>query len=268
MQNQISFYEDGHKYIYQDKELISVSKLVKMFEASKNWDLIAKKYAKKNGGEAKDWQNKWREKAEISTRIGTMYHSQREEELLADEHPEFFGVKCGKLECEKINGVKYSMNIENLPSNTIFPELIVYDLDYGVCGQIDQAITTLTHVHIKDFKTDKEISYKAFSSQWVKPEKLLPPLQHLDNCNANIYSIKMSMYMYMLCKKNKHLKPGKILLEHISLKRDEEGIPVLDENNKPIVLKIEEIELPYRKMEVIDILKHYKSLNNGNREDI
>ena len=257
MNERVIFLDEGHKYFVGSRELISVSALTKQFEAKKDWDVIAKKYAKKNGGTAQEWRDKWKEKAKISTEIGTLFHNIREEQLLQQENNEFFGVKCETLKCNYEDGIKYSISIANLPTNTVFPELMIYDLDYGVCGQSDKVITTDTHIHIMDYKTDKDIAFKAFSSEWVKPEKLLAPLQHLDNCNGNIYSLKMSMYMYFLWKQNKHLKPGKLIIEHITLKRDEDGIPIL-ENGQPVVLKEELIELPYRKTEVIDMLKHYK----------
>ncbi len=258
MEDRVKFYEHEHRYFYNSKELISVSAFVKRFEAPKDWGAIAKKYAKKNGGTADEWRQKWKEKGDKSSAIGTLFHNIREKELMAEVHPEFFGVRCDKLECEQIDGVKYGFPITNLQPNMVFPEIIIYDLDSMICGQSDKVITTPTHIHVMDYKTDKEIAFKAYSSDWVKPEKLLAPLQHLDNCSGNLYSLKMSLYLYMLCKQNKHLKPGKLIIEHVHLKRDEEGIPVL-EDEKPVVLKIETIELPYRKMEVIDMLKTYKS---------
>lgn len=256
--DRVKFYEKEHRYFCEGKELISVSAFTKNFEPIKDWKAIAIKYAKKNGGTGAEWQAKWKEKADKSSAVGTLFHTIREEELLAELHPEFFGVICDKIECEYIDGVKVGFPLTNLPSNSVFPELMIYDLDYGVCGQSDKVVTTKTHIHVMDYKTDKEIAFKAFSNDWVKPEKMLAPLQHLDNCNGNWYSLKMSLYMYMLWKQNKHLKPGKLIIEHVHLKRDEDGIPMLDKTNKPIVLKMEEIELPYRKSEVIDMLKQYK----------
>lgn len=117
-----------------------------------------------------------------------------------------------------------------------------------------------TRSYIKTHNTDAEIAFKAWSSEWVKPRKLLEPLQHLDDCSANIYSIKMSLYMYMLWKANNgRFKPGDIIIEHVHLKRDpnNDNIPVL-ENGQPVVLKIEQITLPYRKKEVMAMLATIK----------
>lgn len=253
----VRFLNEHHQYFIGDRELISVSAFTKLFEEKKDWNAIAKKYAKKHGGTAEEWNAKWKNKAKLSSEAGTILHSMREEALMEQSLPEFFGVKCEKLQCQTIDGVKWGIDISNLPFNTVFPELIIHDEEYGISGQTDKAITTDTHIHIMDYKTDKDIKFKGYSSQWKRPEKFLPPLQHLDYCNGNEYSLKMSMYMYLIWRKNKHLKPGKIIIEHIHLKRDEDDIPILIDGF-PLILKEELIELPYRKTEVIDMLKHYK----------
>lgn len=128
------------------------------------------------------------------------------------------------------------------------------------CISVDSPAHTylVTRNYIKTHNTDAEIKFKAFSSQWVKPQKLLGPLAHLDDCNANIYSIKMSLYMYLLWRANRGtLRTGDIMIEHVHLERDEDGLPIL-EDGKPIVKKIEQIQLPYRKKEVMDMLATLK----------
>ena len=85
-------------------------------------------------------------------------------------------------------------------------------MDHMICGQSDKVIVVDKKIHIWDYKTDAEITHKAFSNDWVKPRKLLAPLHHLDECSANIYSIKMSLYMYMLWKANKDALNQEILL--------------------------------------------------------
>lgn len=261
----IKFIENTHQYFAEEsgrsKELISVSKFAKQFEAYKDWYAIAEKYAKKNGETAEYWQKTWKDKALKSSTVGTIFHNIREQELVADENTEYEGVRCAREMCTFSDGVKWGIPITNLKANTFYPELIIYDLDFGICGQSDKVIVTDTHIHIGDYKTDKVLDFKGYSNQWKKAEKLLAPLDHLDNCNGVMYSLKMSLYMYMLWKQNKHLLPGKLFIEHITLKRDEEGIPVLDENNRPIVLKEEIVEVPYLKKEVILMLKHYQHKN-------
>lgn len=67
--------------------------------------------------------------------------------------------------------------------------------------------------------------------------------------------------MYMLWKANKGLlKPGELILEHVQLERDpfNDNLPILDDDDRPIVKKIEPIKIPYRKKEVMDMLETLK----------
>ncbi len=251
----VKFIEQGHKYYTQDdKELVSVSARVHALEPPKDWSSIAKKYSKKHGETPQYWLDKWEDNKNKAAAIGTLFHSMKEEELITNGL-KGFEVQLGAM----INGEKWSIPTQKLQDNTVYPEMMVYDIDSMTCGQIDKAIIKSRRINIHDYKSDKEINTKAYSSEWVKPEKLLPPCAHLDACNFNIYSLKMSMYMYMLWKQNPSFRIGDIILEHVILKRDEEGIPIL-ENGKPVVLGIKPIKLPYRKEEVKKILSDTKNI--------
>lgn len=262
----IKFIEETHQYIDdQDKELISVSAFTERFKQKVNWKEIARKYAIKQTklGEPTTTEEvlaKWERKRDRSAEIGTVYHTMRETALLETQSPEFYDVACSTKSCDFEKGVKLSIPINTLENNTVYPELMIYDFDYMICGQADKVIVTRNKINIWDYKTDAEIKYKAFSSKWVEPAKLLSPVDHLDDCNANIYSLKMSLYMYLLWKSNRgKLKTGDLIIEHVQLERDpdNDNIPIL-KDGKPIVKKIEKISLPYRKKEVEDMLATLK----------
>ena len=265
--SKIQFIEATHQYLTEEKEeLKSVSKFTEQFKEKVNWGEIAKRKAIKLTKEgtitsSEDILAKWNLKGTITRSIGTLLHKDEEEALINTEAPEFYGTKCEKKISEYQGECKYSIPINTLQNNTVYPELMIYDLDYMICGQSDKVIVVNNKINIWDYKTDQEISFQAFSNKWVKPRKLLPPLSHLDDCNGNIYSIKMSLYMYMLWKANKgKFKPGEIVIEHKNLLRDVEmdNIPIL-ENGKPIITKTEQIRLPYRKSEVQAMLKTVKT---------
>jgi len=264
--SKIKFIEDTHQYLDEkDGELISVSAFTDRFKPKVDWKAVAHKVAKKKTKEgepttAEQILAKWERKRTLAAQIGTTYHSIREQQLVAHVKPEFYDVVCNVKQCEFSDGLKYSIPINQLEQNTVYPELMIYDFDYMICGQADKVIVTKKQINIWDYKTDAEIKYKAFSSKWVEPAKMLPPISHLDDCNAIHYSLKMSLYMYLLWKSNKgKLKPGDIIIEHVQLKRDpdNDNLPVL-KDGKPVVLKIEKIKLPYRKKEVEDMLKTLK----------
>lgn len=259
----IKFIEKSHRYLDEnDVDLISVSKFTERFKEKIDWVKIAKGVAAKltkagTPTTLAEVQAKWANKRDRASEIGTLYHTIRENELLEASDDEFYSTKCGKKACIQEGLDKLSIPISNLTNNTVYPELMIYDTDYMICGQSDKVIIVNNTIHIWDYKTDLSIDFKAFSSQWVKPRRLLAPLNHLEDCNGNIYSIKMSLYMYLLWKANKgKLKIGDIIIEHVHLKRDPENdnLPVL-ENGVPVVLKIDQIKLPYRKKEVMEMLK-------------
>lgn len=262
--SKIKFIEDTHKYLTEDdKELISVSAFTERFKNKVDWSAIAKKVAQKKtrDGEpttTEEVLKKWERKRDLSASIGTSYHAIREMDGNIDN---FYNTICQVEFCPVIEQLKWSIPINKLKNNTEYRELMIYDLEHMICGQADKVIVVNNKINIWDYKTDAEIKFKAFSSKWVEPAMMLPPLNHLEECNANIYSIKMSMYMYLLWKANRGLlKTGDIILEHVHLKRDpnDDNLPVLDSEGKPIVLKIEKIKLPYRKQEVINMLKTIK----------
>lgn len=266
----IKFIQENHTYHSENGELISVSAFTEKFKEKTNWDEIAKKYAisqTKQGNPMTKAQvlKKWANKRDKAAQIGSLYHGIRESEIMNMDQPEFYGKKCKKKVGTYHHGHKESFPLTEIENDTVYPELMIYDTDYMICGQSDKVIVTNNQIHIWDYKTDAEISFKGFSNQWKKAKRMLPPLDHLEECNGNIYSIKMSLYMYLLWKANGgRFKPGDIMIEHIHLKRDpnNDNLPVLDSHGVPIVLKIEYIQLPYRKREVISMLK---TLKNGSR---
>jgi ATP-dependent exoDNAse (exonuclease V) beta subunit len=269
----IKFIEDSHQYISQEgKELISVSKFTELFKQKVDWKKIAERVAKKKSKESdthistKDILDKWANKRDHSAKVGTLYHSIREQELLESNNPVFYDRECSLQACHHDEfRIKYSIPINNLQNNTVYPELMIYDTDFMICGQSDKVIVIDNKIHIWDYKTDEEIKFKGYYNQWQPPKRLLPPLDHLDECNGNLYSIKMSLYMYLLWKANKgRFLPGDIIIEHVSLERDPENdnIPVIGEDGRPVVLDIQRIELPYRKKEVIAMLSTLKPRND------
>jgi hypothetical protein len=262
----IKFIEESHQYLTEDdRVLISVSAFTDRFKEKVDWVAVAKKVAGKKTklGEPTTTQEilaKWEHKRDESARIGTILHTIEEDKLIGQQSPIFYQQECTIKECTHTPTGKWSIPINKLENNTVYPELMIYDLEHMICGQSDKVIVTNNKIHIWDYKTDAELKYQAFSNKWVKPKKMLFPLSHLDECNINIYSIKMSLYMYMLWKANKGtLRPGDIIIEHVELERDEnnDNIPIL-KNGKPVVKGITQINLPYRKKEVMEMLKTLK----------
>lgn len=249
----VRFEEGPHRYsTLDDRGLLSVSGLMHQFEPQEDWNAIARKVAKKQGKTTQEILDLWDMKRNRGSEAGTLVHKQKENELLAQR---------GELTIEESPcdaTYKYALDVSLLKDNTVYPELMIYDLEHMVCGQSDIVRIDKGSIHVEDYKTDKSIERKAFSNEWTPAKKLLPPVAHLDCCNYNTYSLKMSLYMYLVWKANKgRFKPGNITLIWCPLERDEEGIPVLY-NGLPRILKEERIDIPYRKKEVMAMLATLK----------
>lgn len=256
--NKVKFVDQDHKYFSEDgKELISVSKFTDGFKKKVDWDAIAAKVAKKEKKTKQEILDLWEKKRNQGASAGTILHDMREKSLLENDFL-FNKQVLQKKSCPVHEGCKWSLPTNEISNGFVYPELMIYDFEHMICGQSDKVIVKDNKIHIYDYKTDKSIDMKAFSNQWTKPEKLLPPIEHLDNSNGNVYALKMSLYMYLLWKANRaRLKPGDIILEWLPIERDMEGFPVLYDG-KPKVLSEKQIKLPYLKEEVIAMLKTIK----------
>ena len=66
-----------------------------------------------------------------------------------------------------------------------------------------------------DYKTNKEIKTEGFKNYEGITQKMLFPLNHLDDCNLNHYTLQLSLYMYIILKHNPRLSAGKLTLQHV-----------------------------------------------------
>ena len=140
-----------------------------------------------------------------------------------------------------------------LVNRTTYLEKFLYSPKYDIVGYADKIVVERNTITIIDNKVwDRVIrssSYKTDNGFQVVGEKMLEPLQHLDNCNYNDAALQLSLYMYLAWESNKHLKIGKLYIRHIKL----------NDSGKKVSDKL--IQVPYMKEEVKKILK-YKKLND------
>jgi len=254
----IFFIDETHEYFNESQvPYISVSGLAKKLEPQKDWETIKAKYAAKNGMTIEEVTADWENKKILGTQTGTIFHNERERELLAQDCIEYKKVKHNIVPSSFQGKWKVSLDLSTLQNNTCYPEIILYHHGYRLAGQSDKLLVTKGKVSILDYKTDKEISFKAFQSAIKPPDMLLSPVDHLEECNGNMYNLKMSLYMWMALQANPKLKPGEIILEHYSLERDMNGIAIL-KDGLPVIKERKDYKLPYLEREVTDILTTWK----------
>lgn len=216
----MKFIEEGHVYTDDNtREFTSVTKVIHSFEEPKDWDAIAKKYAKKNGLTVAEVKASWKEENEKSLVRGHAYHALKESEVNEAGKISINNIECAVKFYTPTEGVIHQDNCK-LEDNTVYTEMMIWDEDSGICGKSDRVNVVDGYINVEDHKTNKEIKRKGFFVRNVGTEKLLTPLKHLDNCNWNVYCLQLSLYMYMLWKKNKNLRIGKLTLNHVTFKED------------------------------------------------
>ena len=200
----------------------------------------------------------WDSEANRATTLGTYYHNQREADLCSFASIERDGVTVPVITpVEEIDGLKQAPSQRLDPG--VYPEHMVFLKSAGICGQSDLVEVVNGCVNITDYKTNKEIKTESFKDWEGISEKLLSPVNNLDDCNFNHYSLQLSIYMYIILKHNPKLQPGKMYIHHVLFDIegvDEFGYPITkyDHNNDPVVKEVIPMEIPYLKDEVISII--------------
>lgn len=126
-------------------------------------------------------------------------------------------------------------------------ERILFSEKYSIAGMSDHIVDIENGLFdINDYKTNKVIN---FYSQYGK--KLLSPMEHLDDCQYNVYALQLSIYAYFYEQETKRKCRSLNLL-------------YFDRNTK----KFTKYPVPYMKLEAIKILDNYKNTSNVSPSDI
>ena len=204
----------------------------------------------------------WADEAARASKLGNWYHDQREDDVLACSTIERHGFSLPVIHpMTDKKGRKVAQSQKLI--NGIYPELMIYLRSAGVCGQSDLVEVVDDKVYIIDYKTNKEIKYNGFTNWEGVTDMMFSPIGHMEDCNVSHYNLQLSIYMYMILKHNPKLSPGGIKLHHVSFEiegENEFGYPIhkKDIQGNFIVKEVKEINLPYKKREVIDMFKNHK----------
>lgn len=267
----IRFSEKDHKYeslLPDGIEWISVTKLIHGLLDPFDEKLVAQRCSvKKPGKFPNKWYgysveeilDAWKSENKRSTDLGHWYHSKRENELYAMKE-----ITVTKPVFD--NGSKIASSQKLIDG--IYPEHMVYLESSGVCGQVDKPEVVNQVLNINDYKTNKKILYKGFANWEGITQKMLAPVQHLDDCTFNHYALQLSIYAYIILRHNPTLTLGKLTIEHVSFEtagEDKHGYPITkltEDTNEPIIKNVKLITVPYLLKEVQQILHWVKSPEN------
>lgn len=264
------FNPETHTYLTdENQEYLSVTKLLSKYKQPFEQQSVAQKASKNRRSK---WYGMtpqqiiavWNQEADRSITLGNWYHEQREKDL---------------LECDTLSYEEHTLNIyrcayddqgykvatDQRIGDGVYPEFFLYLPSAGIAGQSDRVTVSGGKIDILDYKTNKEIKTQSFKNFEGISQKMLYPLNHLDDCNYNHYTIQLSVYMYILLRHNPMLSAGNLTLQHIIFEEDYDkdpyGYPIYlkDDNGNPIVKDVIQYKLPYLKDEVLSLLEHYKT---------
>lgn len=130
---------------------------------------------------------------------GTMYHLMKERSgILRGYEKNAYNDKWYKTRKRPLDTWdNYSLrdNLYELEDG-FYPELLLWNDTHQLAGQADRVFldteNNIRYADIDDYKTNDEIELtNRFSS-------MLPPIEHLGDCNFNHYSLQLSIYAWML----------------------------------------------------------------------
>lgn len=267
----IQFTAADHKYqsINQDEKIewLSVTSLVSLFKIPFDKEGQALKSSKNKrskwyGLSVQEIIEIWDKNNSVALDLGTWYHNEREQDIVSCDTIGRLGLNIPVYKPIEENGIKIAPE-QNLVEG-IYPEHMVFLKSAGICGQADRVEVIQNVLNIYDYKTNKEIKKESYKNYEGVSSKMLEPINHLDDCNYIHYALQLSIYMYIIIKHNPNLKPGKLVLEHITFKKsgvDKFGNPIYikDDKGNPIVDEVIPYELPYLKKEVINMIKYLQN---------
>lgn len=268
----VTFKEEGHLYeSFPAVSWTSVTKVVEMF--CPEFD-ERKQALLSSQNERSKWYgipvNKilhlWEVERDRSTEAGSWFHHKMEIKAIKTGSKVHRGKTINVYESPFVDGIKVARDQEL--KDGIYPEHLIYNEKIGVCGQSDLVFVSDGYVDISDYKTNKEMKLNAYGHQFGNPQRMLIPVNNLEDCNFYHYALQLSIYMKLILMKNPALKPGKLELIHITFeleKYDEYGFPVLkSDKNGYIVKEIKKYNAPYLEKEAVAVLKvMYQKNNNG-----
>jgi len=195
----IVFKPETHSYTSIDPNenilWTSVTSVISKFKKPFDADAIAAKSAKSKkskwyGMTPEDIKEAWKSESNRAMSLGTWYHAQRERDLLSCDTISREDIVVPIFKPIEIDGIKNAP--DQKLGNGVYPEHMMYLKSAGLCGQADRVEVVNGKVNIYDYKTNKEIKLTGYTNWEGITDKMLDPVNHLDDCNLNHYSLQLS----------------------------------------------------------------------------
>ena len=159
--------------------------------------------------------DEWEESNRISCERGTKIHATLEETILG--HKKAFSLNKfgigGKFTCKGKDYHELDLEAGAYPEYMIGRE--IEPGLFGLSGQIDLLLKKGNKITICDWKTNKEIKTKSYyDNKTKKSQKMLYPLNSLDDVNYWHYNLQLSTYAWILQQYNPEFEVEDLVLVH------------------------------------------------------
>jgi ATP-dependent exoDNAse (exonuclease V) beta subunit len=187
----LEFNEELHEYKYKGRTLKSVTTLLDEYKTFFDEEAMSLRVAEREGREQQQVLSEWKDKNDAGILLGNSVHKFAE--------AIFKGQKTEEPIDEVDKNIRkffFKYLDEHKRLTPIASELRVILPCYGIAGTIDLIMKSEDNkLFLYDIKTSKEITSKSYN------KKLKYPLDYIDDCNFNNYSLQLSMYKLLLKKK-------------------------------------------------------------------
>lgn len=233
--NDVTYFDDPHKYFIGKKQLISVTTLIHKFQEDFDEEFWSAKKSIQLNVPQKEVKHGWRYINKIGITRGSVIHDYAENLFNNKIFPypkhmieEIFG--CDPIMSSYLKSKAHVDKFYHFSQGRLIPiktELVVCDKEYGIGGMVDLLFYNIKakEFQIWDWKTNKNFD---FDGKEKNNPKLLGPLAKLKECDLEIYSIQLAFYKYII-EKNTGIKLGQSYLVWLShLQKKFKHIPTLD----------------------------------------
>ena len=213
--NNIKFHDKEHIYYLDGKRTKSVTSIISEYKHPFDKDYWSQKKADERGITKEEILKEWKYKADFSCEKGSAFHEYAENFLTNKLFPfpehritEALGGVEHMLECRgAVDELKKMFNdFYDKSFDKLIPvraEVVVGDKEWGITGMVDQIFYNekSKKLEIWDWKTNKAINEH---NKW---QQFKTPLEHLDVCELNTYSLQLSFYK-LIIERNTNLELG------------------------------------------------------------
>lgn len=206
----VTFREKSHKYMLGKTQLTSVTTLIHNYfrpfdEKGLARKLASFRWAKEAKKGVRYWLNLWKQNREE----GTLFHEELE---IYVKNPELGQILYPVFHKRSQSMVDWLVPFLNDHKDFhAEPELLVYDEEFGVAGQIDLPLIKGNKIIICDYKFTNSIKKTPYEKDDFGIKEAT---KDIANCNYNTYSLQLSMYGYLLERQGFSVQ--KLVLLHCS----------------------------------------------------